>query len=182
MPPRLFRIFGREFQGHPYLIGFVVIVVGLLLWAIIVPLHNRGVKNIVLHGKRAIEAREIRELSPLLAENFNSSLTGNREDTVEQLREAFKNILSIEIKIKRIRIHIADDRANAVVEFTVAGTIRGGSDYPQMPFRGLSGQEGLTNPLECCRLTFVKEADGRWRVSGAELIAAAASGKTGDLP
>jgi hypothetical protein len=179
---RLRTIVEREFQAHPYLFGFVVVLTGLLLWAVVAPLHRRGVKNVILHGKRAIEAREVRELSSLLAENFTSSRTGDREATIEHVRREFKNIIAIEIKLKRIRIHVAGDNGDALVDFTIAGTIRGGEDLPQIPFRGLSGDVTPANPLERCRLTFVKESDGRWRISGAELVSATAESKRTDGP
>jgi len=178
MPPRLLTIVRREFEGHPYLAVFALILVGLLLWAVIVPLPKRGVKNVILRGKKAIEQRDVEAIAPLLAKQFDSLLTGNRDQTIERFKEAFENTLSIEIKIKRIRIHIAGEQAEAVVEFYVSGTVRGGDDLPSRPFRGLSGEATLANPLERCRLTLVKEADDRWRISGAELLGPTSSGKT----
>jgi len=178
MPPRLLTIVRREFEGHPYLAGFVVILVGLLLWAVIVPLPKRGVKNVILRGKKAIEQRDVEAIAPLLAKPFDSPLTGNRDQTIERFKEAFENTLSIEVKIKRIHIQLEGDRAEAVVEFYVSGTVRGGELYAQVPFRGLSGEATLANPLERCRLTLVKEPDDRWRISGAELLGPTSSGKT----
>jgi len=177
IPHRLLRVFGEQFRRTPYLVGFTAILAGLLVWAVIAPLPKRSIKHIIILARRAIETREVEGLRPLLAETFSSPHTGDREQTIERLREALQEVLSIKIKIKHIRIHVENDQATAVVEFYISGTIRGGDVYPQMPFRGLSGDATLANPLERCRVTFLKEADGRWRILGVELISAAAPDK-----
>ena len=161
-----------QLKRNPYLIWFAVILVGLVVWAVLVPLPKRGVKNVIMKGRRAIEALDVNALEPMLADKFEAPRTGDREETIEKLRDTFGELLSIQIKIKRTRIRIQDQSAVALVDFYVSGVFRGGDIYAQVPFRGLSGEPTLANPLERCRLSFVKESDGGWKITGAELLKA----------
>jgi hypothetical protein len=160
---------GREFRRRPYLIGFAVALAGLIIWAIVVPLPKRAVKRVIVQGTKALEARDIESLRPLLAANFESPRSGDRDKTLETLTDDFRHVVSIRIKLKHIRIRLEGERATADVEFYISGSFRT-EEYPQVPFRGLSGDASLGNPLERWRLLFTREADGLWRLSGAEPI------------
>jgi len=179
MRNQVFHIVARELRRNPYLIGFVVFLAALFLWAIIVPLPKRPIKRVIVKAKKAFVARDAGGLRPLLAEKFDSPLAGGREEAMERAREIFKDVLSLSIKIKRIRIHVEGDKATAWVQFYISGTIRGGDEYPQLPFRGLQGEETLAKPLERCLVRFVKEADNHWRIAGVELLGPAADTSKG---
>ena len=172
---------GREFRRRPYLIGFAVALAGLIIWAIVVPLPKRAVKRVIVQGKEAIAARDVEAVRPLLAADFESPRWGGREATLERLTDEFRSVVSIQIKIKRTRIRLDGDRATADVEFYVSGSVRT-EEYPQLPFRGLSGDASLSNPLERWRLSFVREADGHWHISGAEPIEPPAASSPHDAP
>jgi len=167
--------FGREFRRHPYLIVFAIILVGLGLWAI-VPFPTRTIKHVIVRAAKIVQARDIGRLQPLFAKEFECPLTGDRETTIERLSEAFRELYSLAIKIKRIKIQHEGDRATANVDFYITWSLKRG-EAAKVPIRGLSGEPSLANPLERLQLGLVKEADGYWRFSSAKFLSPAPSAK-----
>lgn len=169
-PGELVRLLGKELRRRPYLIGFLVATVGLAVWALI-PLPKRAIKEVIRSAERTIEARDAEALRPLLAADFYSPETQtDRDATVALLKDIFRDVLSLDIRIKRVRTKVQGDRATSDVDFYIWGTVRGGDVYSQITFSGLEAGGSRLNPLERCRLTFVKETDGYWRVSSARLL------------
>jgi len=169
-PVGLHRVITTQFRRHSYLVGFAVGLVGLGVWALLAPLPRRAVKKVILAGKAAIEARDIAALRPLLTPDFRGPYANSRDEVLQRLTEMFARVVSIEIRIKRIRTNVDADRAASHVWFYVSGVGRDG-EFGQYPFRGLGGGSGLANSLEHCSLTLVKGDDGQWRVQRAELTA-----------
>lgn len=169
MTPRdLLRILGEELRRRPYLIGFLIVLAGLALWAVI-PNPRRAIKHVIQRGERICEARDVERLKSIMAAEFQSDFGGDRESTIEHVRAAFEFAASIEIRIKQIETEVKGDQAQSTVTYQVVWTVAKG-EYKGTPFYGLPDSPGL---LQRCELRFVKEQDGYWRVSGVRLLGTA---------
>jgi len=159
----------RRLLGRLFLIGFALALAGLAVWAIL-PSPRREIKRLVQRTERVFASRDIDALRFVLAERFSNIETGDREETIEYLKEIMDQVTEIKVRIRRIRIDVRGNEAFAIVEFNVAGVLKGSEVFPSVPFRGLSGRSDLSNPIERVRLHLVRERDGVFRIDQAELL------------
>ncbi|MCX8037676.1 MAG: nuclear transport factor 2 family protein [Candidatus Sumerlaeia bacterium] len=164
------RFIGMELRRRPYLIGFLVVLAGLAVWALI-PFPKRTIKHVIVRATKIVEARDIERLEPLFSDKFFSTQTGDRAKTIQLLTAAFDELTALDIKIKRIRIEVSGDTAAAIVEFTIVWTMRRG-ELANMQVRGLRGEQSLSNPIERVRLRLARSPDGYWQFTDAELLEA----------
>ncbi len=168
MVRELARFIGIELRRRPYLIGFLVILAGLAVWAVI-PFPKRTIKHVIVRTSKIVEARDIERLAPLLSDKFFSTQTGDRAETIRFLTAAFDELATVDIKLKRIRIQVSGNSAAALVEFTVVWSMRRG-ELANMQVRGLRGEPSLSNPVERVRLRLACSPDGYWQFTDAELL------------
>ena len=166
----------REVVRQPVVLVGLVVLAAVVVW-LLWPDPKREIKSVVERVEEIVESREIEDLRPILSEEFVSPETGDKQDTMDLLVSVFRDIITVEVKIKEMLIEMESDRATALVAFQVSGTIRGGDIYNQVPFRGISMAEPGTNPLERVRVRLVKEND-TWRIVSVELLAPLEEGET----
>lgn len=167
---RIGRI-GRAPLRWVILIAVATAAAGVVIWAVL-PRPERELKRVIQSCRRIIESKDVEPLRPYLAQSFYYEKTGDRDETVAWLKEEFRNVLEVKVHIRRMRFDVRGRQAGAVVDFNVSGSLKG-EFYSKIPFRSLRGDPKAEDTVERCRLLFVREDDGQYRISSFELLAPA---------
>jgi len=143
-------------------LAVAALVGGLAGWAWLRPTPEKAVKAAIALGIGACEREDLDALGAFVADEWRGEHGDNREEILEALAQAFREIEDLDVATDSLEVIVTGDTARALLVGTVSGAAVSTGVYSRVPFRGIFGEQ--PGKPEAFYMELSQQPPGPWRL------------------